>query len=143
MNIAMKSILLSLTFLLRVDAHGSMNLPLSRASQGMAIDPADPAACFLTDPGSCLWYNVGCMSGCDSCSLEGKILYIEPSDVGCEAPLKPQIPEWARSWNIGNPSWAGDWTQYNPWRAPGSAPIADPCGMASGYVSATGTPSTT
>ena len=25
-----------------------------------------------------------------------------------------------------------DWTKYNPWRAPGTAPIFDPCGMAGG-----------
>lgn len=27
---------------------------------------------------------------------------------------------------------AGDWTQFNPWRAPGTAPVTDPCGMAGG-----------
>ena len=25
-----------------------------------------------------------------------------------------------------------DWTKFNPWRAPGSAPVYDPCGRASG-----------
>lgn len=25
-----------------------------------------------------------------------------------------------------------DWTKFNPWRAPGSAPIFDPCGRAGG-----------
>jgi hypothetical protein len=131
-----KQLQVVVTFALTVEraaSHGSMNVPPTRASQGKAFEAADPASCFLTDPGACLWYNVGCMSGCDECSLEGKILYIEPSDVGCAAPTEPAIPEYARSWNIGNPSWAGDWTKYNPWRAPGSAPVADPCGLASGY----------
>merc|ERR1712232_1037895 len=27
----------------------------------------------------------------------------------------------------------GDFTKYNPWRAPGKAPVPDPCGVASGY----------
>lgn len=35
-------------------------------------------------------------------------------------------------WNIGNPSVYGDWTKYHPWRAPGYAPVADPCGRAGG-----------
>ena len=27
---------------------------------------------------------------------------------------------------------AEDWTQHNPWRAPGAAPVQDVCGMAGG-----------
>ena len=32
---------------------------------------------------------------------------------------------------------ASDWSKYNPWRAPGSAPVYDPCGRASGGPHAT------
>ena len=32
---------------------------------------------------------------------------------------------------------AEDWSKYNPWRAPGSAPVYDPCGRASGGPHAT------
>ena len=32
----------------------------------------------------------------------------------------------------------GDWTRYHPWRAPGRAPVADPCGVAGAYTVATG-----
>ena len=32
---------------------------------------------------------------------------------------------------------AADWTRFNPWRAPGSAPVYDPCGRASGGPHAT------
>jgi hypothetical protein len=30
-----------------------------------------------------------------------------------------------------------DWTRFNPWRAPGHAPVYDPCGRASGSYKAT------
>ena len=32
---------------------------------------------------------------------------------------------------------ADDWTRFNPWRAPGNAPVFDPCGRAGGAASAT------
>ena len=47
--------------------------------------------------------------------------------------MEPTLPEQFRTWNIGNPSAKGDWTKHHPWRAPGYAPVADPCGMAGGY----------
>ena len=31
-----------------------------------------------------------------------------------------------------------DWTKFNPWRAPGNAPVFDPCGRAGGAAAATG-----
>jgi len=37
------------------------------------------------------------------------------------------------TWNIGNPSSQVDWTRYHPWRAPGYAPVVDPCGVAGAY----------
>eukprot|EP00035_Acanthoeca_spectabilis_P006042 m.119839 g.119839 ORF g.119839 m.119839 type:complete len:89 (-) comp13317_c0_seq2:606-872(-) len=46
--------------------------------------------------------------------------------------MEPTLPEEFRSWNRGNPSVYGDWTRYHPWRAPGYAPVEDPCGMAGG-----------
>jgi len=42
-------------------------------------------------------------------------------------------PEF-RTWDPHGDSDCGDFTKYNPWRAPGKAPVADPCGVASGYV---------
>lgn len=32
----------------------------------------------------------------------------------------------------------GDWTKHHPWRAPGRAPVSDPCGLAGGYNRPTG-----
>ena len=88
----------------------------------------------------CLWFNEGCFSGCGNCSSEIPVVpgasgevpdrFIKPN---CNKPKEPTLPEEARTWNIGSPSKYGDWTRYHPWRAPGYAPVADPCGIAGGY----------
>lgn len=38
-----------------------------------------------------------------------------------------------RTWDPLSQSECGDFTKYNPWRAPGKAPVMDPCGISSGY----------
>jgi len=43
-----------------------------------------------------------------------------------------------RTVNRGAPAGSdADWTKFNPWRAPGHAPVYDPCGRASGSYKAT------
>ena len=62
----------------------------------------------------------------------------------CAKPLEPTLPDEFATWNIPDkttgkrPSKFGDWTKYHPWRAPGRAPVADPCGIAGGYSKAQG-----
>ena len=58
----------------------------------------------------------------------------------CEKPtlMEPTLPEEYRTWNIGNPSAYGDWTKYHPWRAPGYAPVSDPCGRAGANTAQSG-----
>ena len=65
----------------------------------------------------------------------GKILYPHDSDLpaGCTPAASTNNDPATRSWNIKDESVNGDWTKWNPWRSPGKAPVADPCGMASGY----------
>ena len=47
-------------------------------------------------------------------------------------------PEW-RTINRDAPAGSDDdWTKFNPWRAPGAAPVYDPCGRASGGPHMTG-----
>jgi len=48
-------------------------------------------------------------------------------------PKEPTLPDEFRTWNIGSPSEHGDFGKYRPWRRPGSAPNANPCGIASGF----------
>lgn len=39
-----------------------------------------------------------------------------------------------RTWDPHGQSECGDFTKYNPWRAPGKAPVMDSCGIASGFA---------
>ena len=53
-------------------------------------------------------------------------------------PSSPTLPEEFRTWNIHNRSTMGDFTKFHPWRSPGRAPVADPCGVAGGYLDHSG-----
>mmetsp|Transcript_46081 Transcript_46081/g.76151 ORF Transcript_46081/g.76151 Transcript_46081/m.76151 type:complete len:404 (+) Transcript_46081:46-1257(+) len=77
----------------------------------------------------CLWWSQGCTIGCNTCTgvdiqSHGKRL--------CNATLEPTLPDRARTMNLGVHSGPHDTYRYHPWRAPGSAPIVDPCGQAGG-----------
>jgi hypothetical protein len=77
---------------------------------------------------TCLWFSVGCSLGCAEC------------DGGAKGPGNPNKIDRCganftatnndpRSRTINRGAVAGseaDWTKYNPWRAPGHAPIYDP-----------------
>ena len=91
----------------------------------------------------CLWFSEGCWTGCDTCSRLMPNTSTVPGGGGnyygtpnCNkfTRVAPTLPEAYRTWNIGNPSKNGDWTKDHPWRAPGRAPVSDPCGVAGGYV---------
>ena len=53
-------------------------------------------------------------------------------------PTEPTLPDEFRTYNAQNLSANGDWTRYHPWRSPGLAPVADPCGVAGAYLKPTG-----
>ena len=145
---ALKSAL-SLALVAITEAHGGLTFPVPRNNYD-AISPTNYTArknCTQCDysGGSCagdmcLWFNEGCFIGCPTCSSATPVVngtsgevpdrYIKPN---CAKPMEPTLPEAARSWNRGNRSVYGDWTRYHPWRAPGHAPVADPCGMAGAY----------
>ena len=85
---------------------------------------------------ACYWYQVGCFNGCTNCTGTGKYLYPASSDFppGCALEEPTNNDPATRSWDPHGHSAAGDFTKYNPWRAPGRAPVRDPCGAASGYL---------
>lgn len=93
---------------------------------------------------ACFWFSNGCSIGCDECdgTSRGPI------------PWSPD-PKWKRKFNTCNSSTAeaticdpalrtvnrnascgaaDDWYYFSPWRAPGSAPVFDSCGMAGGHL---------
>lgn len=67
--------------------------------------------------------------------MTGKSLYPDPHCTKAEGLIEPtnNDPE-TRSWDPLGQSRCGDFTKYNPWRAPGKAPVMDSCGIASGYA---------
>mmetsp|Transcript_25457 Transcript_25457/g.51703 ORF Transcript_25457/g.51703 Transcript_25457/m.51703 type:complete len:360 (-) Transcript_25457:192-1271(-) len=88
---------------------------------------------------TCLWFSVGTTIGCDS--PDGGLHGNANPNVKdrCGSGMKATINE-PRLRTINRDAVAGseeDWTKFNPWRAPGSAPVYDPCGRASGGPHAT------
>jgi len=110
--------------------HGSMTFPRPRNAGTSAVHPS-PGQDRSCEGDACYWYQVGCYIGCPECSSQGKSLYPKPA---CSNPIEPTNNDPnTRSWDPLTQSKQGDFTKYNPWRAPGKAPVVDPCGDASGY----------
>ena len=88
---------------------------------------------------TCLWFNVGCTIGCKECD-GGTKGPANPNRIDrCGAGMKATLNDPAHR-TINRDAVAGsddDWTKFNPWRAPGHAPVWDPCGRASGSYQAT------
>lgn len=101
----------------------------------------------LRGPGdgqSCLWWSQGCSIGCEKCATETfgtHPIFGNPPQAGkigfrkryCNSTLEPTLPRHA--WTLNMDAKEGseeDSYRYNPWRAPGHAPVVDPCGQAGG-----------
>ena len=89
---------------------------------------------------TCLWMSVGCSLGCKECDggQDGHGGTNPNSKDRCASGLKPwkNNDPMKRTFNrnctgscIGSDE---DWTRFNPWRAPGAAPVYDSCGRAGG-----------
>ena len=128
----MRAVIFSASLAL-VTGHGAMNFPRPRNSDPSASWSAD-ASCVGQ---ACFWYQVGCFIGCDECTGTGKYLYPAQSDfpAGCKLATPTNNARETRTW-FGEDGDNGDFTKYNPWRAPGLAPVRDSCGASSGYKEA-------
>jgi len=100
----------------------------------------------------CLWWSQGCSIGCPFCATDPR----HPANNGsipthditgawphadkagfrtayCDEPATPVLPK--KYWTMNRHALDGavnDSYRFNPWRAPGSAPVVDPCGQAGG-----------
>eukprot|EP00038_Savillea_parva_P008737 m.178828 g.178828 ORF g.178828 m.178828 type:complete len:366 (+) comp14632_c0_seq1:29-1126(+) len=88
---------------------------------------------------TCLWFSEGCSIGCATCDGQrhpnGSLFPSNPNRVDrCGSGMKPTNNDpYYRTFNRDVPAMSSeDWTQHNPWRAPGAAPVYDSCGMAGG-----------
>ena len=97
---------------------------------------------------TCLWMSVGCSLGCAECdggTINGKSVGTNPNGID-------RCSSGFRGWTNNDPlprtfnrNCSGDcigtehdFTKYNPWRAPGLAPVYDSCGRAGGGPRPTG-----
>eukprot|EP00662_Eupelagonemidae_sp_cell21_P030621 gene30621-15662_t len=76
-----------------------------------------------------MWFSQGCGIGCPACTEDNTHFFTSP----CNSTKQPTLnAPRLRTFNRYGTDQQGDWTASHPWRAPGSAPVLDPCGMAGG-----------
>lgn len=97
----------------------------------------------------CLWWSQGCSIGCAACAtnltngvpppgpITGNAPHTDKAGFRksyCDNPTTgPTLPRHAWTMNIDAVEGSDeDSYRFNPWRAPGSAPVVDPCGQAGG-----------
>jgi len=122
-------IMISTLLAWHVSGHGNMITPPAWES-GINATPGNHGAC---EKGACFWFSQGCTIGCD-CNEDNDMANFFSSE--CNTTQKPIVndPEY-RTFNIYNnakPPIPQDWTHYHPWRAPGTAKVLNPCGLAGG-----------
>ena len=96
------------------------------------------------DGQSCLWWSQACSIFCDECATETAgttPLTGNPPQTGkigfrrsyCNSTRAGTLPRHAWTLNMDAVEGADeDAYRFNPWRAPGRAPVVDPCGQAGG-----------
>eukprot|EP00041_Stephanoeca_diplocostata_P007815 m.112842 g.112842 ORF g.112842 m.112842 type:complete len:390 (-) comp17044_c0_seq1:271-1440(-) len=133
-----------------VEGHGSVIMPLSRNSidaetsawsdgKHPETGTIEPYNCGCTNGSdicnngqSCFWFSQGCTIGCSKCDGNGTRL---PNFDHCphesiNATLN--LPKYRTANQLAVPGSEQDIFKFNPWRAPGKAPVFDSCGMAGG-----------
>jgi len=136
MQMAVRTIIASSFLVALVSAHGMLVNPRPRNSIDHLANVNDPSnrcsnltgdAC--TNGQSAFYYSQGCFIGCAECDhASGR----RQTDL-CGSGMKSTNNGPARSLNlVTTPGVSSDIYRHNPWRAPGSAPVADVCGYAGG-----------
>jgi len=129
--------------------HGAMVSPLARNAIDRSLPwdvraPRQPCTCANTTAGSasahseegcdnaqaCYWYQQGCSIGCPTCDSVNGRQQVDLCGLGKEATINdPKLRTVNRKAMAGS---IYDIYKHNPWRAPGSAPTIDACGLAGG-----------
>ena len=79
---------------------------------------------------TCFWFSQGCTIGCKTCTGVKARAQVDICGSGMKAKV---CDSRLRTYNIGAPcNTDKDIYKHNPWRAPGTAPVFDPCGKAGG-----------
>ncbi len=136
-------------FVWSVTGHGALVNPLPRNAIDRLLPwdqrtPPEPCICANATAGSagpdqpkgcdvaqaCYWYSQGCSIGCPTCDSVNGRQQVDLCGLGKEATInEPNLRTVNRNAKAGS---IYDIYKHNPWRAPGSAPVVDPCGLAGG-----------
>lgn len=114
--------------------HGALVSPRPRNAIDFAETP-DRCMCANNTLGcengqACYWYNQGCFIGCPTCDSKSGRIQADLCGGGKVATLNdPELRTVNRNATAGSEY---DIYKHNPWRAPGSAPVIDACGLAGG-----------
>merc|ERR1711998_339922 len=121
-----------------VDGHGAMVTPLSRNAVDSFVG-VNTQRCSNITGDKCangqasFWYSQGCFIGCPTCDNASGRRQTDLCGLGKEQTLtNPKF------WSVNRdavPFSVEDIYQHNPWRAPGTAPVMDACGLAGGSYS--------
>lgn len=144
MKFTTNSTLTITTFLLffraidNADGHGAMVSPRSRNSVDYLVN-VNTARCSNITGNNCdngqasFWYSQGCFIGCPTCDNKSGRRQVDLCGLGKKQTLTNPL-YWSvnRDAEPGSPN---DIYKHNPWRAPGSAPVMDACGLAGGSYS--------
>lgn len=80
---------------------------------------------------ACLWFSQGCTIGCDVCdNVTGHTTSPLCKNSTMEPTNNNPATRTVNRFSVAGSS--NDTYRYNPWRAPGFAPVTDACGMAGG-----------
>jgi len=125
-----------------VAGHGAIISPRSRNSVDYLVGVNVPAHwpsdrdCTNITGGPCnngqaaFWYSQGCFIGCPACDHLSGRRQTDLCGLGKKPTLNsPQDRTVNRGAAPGSPE---DIYRHNPWRAPGTAPVANACGLAGG-----------
>merc|ERR1712086_30320 len=132
-----------------VTGHASMIMPPTRNSIDSTLAPwsngkhpatgvIDPKAAPCTNGTSpcdsgqgTFWFSQGCTIGCTHCTGNGSRIANFNHCPGTS--IQPTLlPKYRTANRASVPGSVADVFKYNPWRAPGEAPVYDSCGMAGG-----------
>jgi len=83
---------------------------------------------------ACFWFSQGCTIGCAACDGDGARYPRYDHCPGTPDKPRPDYLDkkyWTANQHVQPGSFEDVW-QFNPWRAPGRAPVWDACGMAGG-----------
>mmetsp|Transcript_88930 Transcript_88930/g.167600 ORF Transcript_88930/g.167600 Transcript_88930/m.167600 type:complete len:381 (-) Transcript_88930:57-1199(-) len=125
-----------------VMSHGAMVSPRTRNSVDYLVGVNVPAHwpadrdCVNITGGPCnngqaaFWYNQGCFIGCPSCDHLSGRRQIDLCGLGKKATINDA--QYRSVNREAAPGSTQDIYKHNPWRAPGTAPVYDACGLAGG-----------